>query len=90
MENEVRLVIKEEEAAIKLGVDINAFKITYAMIKEAEIGTRWTRERTSSLGFSTPTYKATVIDKDANEATVKVVTIDESKTSTELYLITFL
>ena len=88
--NETKMFVDQEVPAIKLGLGNDAFCITYAMIKEADIGTRWTRERTSSMGFSTPQYEARVIDKEANEAVVKVTTENDGKTSTEIRLIRFL
>lgn len=87
---EVKMVTKQEEPAIKLGLGSDAFCVTYAMIKAAEIGTRWTRERTSGMGFSTPLYEAKVIDKENDEAFVKVTTESDGKTTTELFLIRFL
>lgn len=90
MKNEVKMIIDQEVPPIRLGLGKDAFCITYAMVKEAEIGTRWARERTSSMGFSTPEYEARVIDKEANEAVVKVTTETDGKTSTELHLIRFL
>ena len=90
MNNEAKLTVRQEEPAFKLGTEINAFVVTFAMVKDAEIGTRWTREKTTSMGFSTPMYDAKVIDKDDDEALVKITKDDDGKKTTELLSIKFL
>ena len=90
MDYEEKMIVRQEEPAFKLGTEINAFVITFAMVKDAEVGTRWTREKTTSMGFSTPMYDAKVIDKDGDEALVKITKDDDGKKTTELLLIKFL
>lgn len=90
MDYEEKMIVRQEEAAFKLGTEINAFVVTFAMVKDAEVGTRWTREKTTSMGFSTPMYDAKVIDKDDGEALVKFTMDDDGKKTTELLLIKFL
>ena len=90
MDYEEKMIVRQEEPAFKLGTEINAFVITFAMVKDAEVGTRWTREKTTSMGFSTPMYDAKVIDKDGGEALVKITKDDDGKKTTELLLIKFL
>ena len=92
MDYEEKITVRQEEPAFKLGTEINAFVVTFAMVKDAEIGTRWTREKTTSMGFSTPMYDAKVIDKDdiLNEALIKITKDDDGKKTTELLLIKFL
>ena len=90
MNNEAKITVRQEEPAFKLGTEINAFVVTFAMVKDAEIGTRWTREKTTSMGFSTPMYDAKVIDKDDDEALVKITKDDDGKKTTELLSIKFL
>ena len=90
MDYEEKMIVRQEEPAFKLGTEINAFVVTFAMVKDAEVGTRWTREKTTSMGFSTPMYDAKVIDKDGDEALVKITKDDDGKKTTELLLIKFL
>ena len=90
MDYEEKITVRQEEPAFKLGTEINAFVVTFAMVKDAEIGTRWTREKTTSMGFSTPMYDAKVIDKDDDEALVKITKDDDGKKTTELLSIKFL
>ena len=90
MDYEEKMIVRQEEPAFKLGTEINAFVVTFAMVKDAEVGTRWTREKTTSMGFSTPMYDAKVIDKDGGEALVKITKDDDGKKTTELLLIKFL